>query len=352
MIKKTGKGPNKTINKNRFPSLLKQLWQTEAIKAKTNIVKSFMKAGVFPLNSKSIDRSRVIKNVTSNKDSSANVLTNNNQTNGSSSVIVVEISDDDSFIDNNYPRMHSTTASSRPGFSSFASSRDAITALDQVLEDTISNNSSHNADDDTDEDKDCVPNQYINSFSIKMSSTKKQTPSDEGSSTNKHRQLPSKNINFDSSDEDNDIMRNLSLEVSQKSVEVVKQPPAENSSRVKQPKSILSRKNNKRKRVGLQVIGFNTSDEEDAQTKQSQQSLKAITDTLQAVFAPSLQQKAIKPTKRTMLKRPSGQIMTEEDVIKQLEEKKKEKISKQSRSTARRSNGAKRRKSETHGTMR
>ncbi|CAF1140248.1 unnamed protein product [Rotaria magnacalcarata] len=165
-----------------------------------------------------------------------------------------------------------TTASSRPGFSSFGSSRNAITTLDQVLEDTISNNSSHNADDDTDEDEDYVPNLSTNSFSIKRLPTKKQTPSDEGSSTNKYH----------------------------------------------------------------------------AQTKQSQQSLKAITHTLQAVFAPSLQQTALKPTKRTMLKRSSGQIMTEEDVIKQLEEKRKQKISKQSRSTTGRFNGAKRRKSETH----
>ncbi|CAF3805914.1 unnamed protein product [Rotaria magnacalcarata] len=178
-----------------------------------------------------------------------------------------------------------TTASSRPGFSSFGSSRNAITTLDQVLEDTISNNSSHNADDDTDEDED-----YID-----------------------------------------DVVSKLSLEVSQESIEVVKQPPAKNSCRVKQPTSILSRKNSK-----------------NAQTKQSQQSLKAITHTLQAVFAPSLQQTALKPTKRTMLKRSSGQIMTEEDVIKQLEEKRKQKISKQSRSTTGRFNGAKRRKSETH----
>ncbi|CAF4101540.1 unnamed protein product [Rotaria magnacalcarata] len=178
-----------------------------------------------------------------------------------------------------------TTASSRPGFSSFASSRNAITTLDQVLEDTISNNSSHNADDDTDEDED-----YID-----------------------------------------DVVSKLSLEVSQESIEVVKQPPAKNSCRVKQPTSILSRKNSK-----------------NAQTKQSQQSLKAITHTLQAVFAPSLQQTALKPTKRTRLKRSSGQIMTEEDVIKQLEEKRKQKISKQSRSTTGRFNDAKRRKSETH----
>ena len=52
----------------------------------------------------------------------------------------------------------------------------------------------------------------------------------------------------------------------------------------------------------------------------SQQSLKAITDTLQTIFGSSKKQLPEKAKKRTVLKRSSGKIMAEADVINQMEE--------------------------------
>ena len=49
----------KSVNKSRFSDLLNQLFETKAIKNKNNIIKSFMRAGVFPLNPKPIDHSRI-----------------------------------------------------------------------------------------------------------------------------------------------------------------------------------------------------------------------------------------------------------------------------------------------------
>jgi hypothetical protein len=52
----------------------------------------------------------------------------------------------------------------------------------------------------------------------------------------------------------------------------------------------------------------------------SQQALKAISDTLQILFGSSSKQSPTKAKKRTILKRPGAQIMTEEHVIIQMEE--------------------------------
>jgi hypothetical protein len=61
----------KSINKTRFPQLLNQLFETEAIKNKNNIIKSFMRTGIFPLNPNSIDHSRILQNNESVVDSSS-----------------------------------------------------------------------------------------------------------------------------------------------------------------------------------------------------------------------------------------------------------------------------------------
>ena len=71
------------IGKDKFPSLLKQLWTSDPIGTKTNLVKSFMKAGIFPFNPDSINRSRIIKN-NANVDTHVSSITitpiNDNQT--------------------------------------------------------------------------------------------------------------------------------------------------------------------------------------------------------------------------------------------------------------------------------
>jgi hypothetical protein len=77
--------------------------------------------------------------------------------------------------------------------------------------------------------------------------------------------------------------------------------------------------------------------------------MKAITDTLQSVFGVSSKQTPIKSAKRTMLKQSQGQIMTEKDVIVQLEERKNQQNTKKSRPTSRKSNMTKRRKTEPNG---
>ena len=53
---------NQTITKSRFPSLLSQLWNWDPLQTKTNLIKSFMRSGVFPLNPNAIDRSKILKN--------------------------------------------------------------------------------------------------------------------------------------------------------------------------------------------------------------------------------------------------------------------------------------------------
>ncbi len=89
----------------------------------------------------------------------------------------------------------------------------------------------------------------------------------------------------------------------------------------------------------------------DTPTTNTQDSLKAITDTLQAIFGASSQQQPINPAKRTLLKRSGGQIMTEKDVIDQLQEQRK-KRTKQSHPIGQKSNDTKRRKAQTNGMFR
>ncbi|CAF2635350.1 unnamed protein product [Rotaria sp. Silwood2] len=76
----------------------------------------------------------------------------------------------------------------------------------------------------------------------------------------------------------------------------------------------------------------------------SQESLKAITNALQAVFPTPSKETSNKPAKPTVLDRNYGHIITEKHVIEQLEERKNKQNSKRSRSTSQKLNGTKRRK--------
>jgi hypothetical protein len=69
------------------------------------------------------------------------------------------------------------------------------------------------------------------------------------------------------------------------------------------------------------------------------------------MFGGSLQPSGTKSARPTVLKRSTGQIMTEENVIQQIEENNNKRKLKQSRSTSRKSNETKRRKTETHGMI-
>jgi hypothetical protein len=166
---------NKVIGKARFPSLLMQLWATDAIKTKTNVVKSFMKAGIFPLNRKSIDRSRIMKNSTANHNSSSTARTNtsntsfNSQTNLSTSNSF-QMLNNNSRIADNHQQMNIAVSSPPHIVSSFASSHDAISALDQVLKESALE------DSDDDDDEDYIPNKSTSiSLTTLTSKTKQQS---------------------------------------------------------------------------------------------------------------------------------------------------------------------------------
>ena len=64
-------------------------------------------------------------------------------------------------------------------------------------------------------------------------------------------------------------------------------------------------------------------------------SVTAIAATLENVFGRSSQNQASKATKRTVVKRSAGQIMTEQDVIDQIDQKRQET---EKRKTSRKSN--------------
>ncbi|CAF3725802.1 unnamed protein product [Rotaria socialis] len=176
------------------------------------------------------------------------------------------------------------------------SSRDVINALDQVLKHKTSRNNSnnnnkntsHNNDDgsdddhdnyDDEDDDDYAPNQSIGGPSIKKLFTKQQESLNKGLSTTKDPQMPPKIVSFDTLDENGNKNTNIALilttvfllddavnyitsKSSQQSINIKKKSQSKNVSRIKQPKSIVSQQNNKRKRGTLQVIGLNTSDAE------------------------------------------------------------------------------------------
>ena len=78
-----------------------------------------------------------------------------------------------------------------------------------------------------------------------------------------------------------------------------------------------------RKSIGqLCVLDDPHSDvESQSSSVRRMKTIEAITATLETVFAQSTDNQSNKSTKRTVLKRSAGQIMTEKDVIEQIEEK-------------------------------
>lgn len=61
---------------------------------------------------------------------------------------------------------------------------------------------------------------------------------------------------------------------------------------------------------------------------QRMNSIEAITSTLESVFSRSSEQQSNQRAKRTVLQRSSGQIMTEQDVINQIEQQQAKKTKK------------------------
>lgn len=83
---------------------------------------------------------------------------------------------------------------------------------------------------------------------------------------------------------------------------------------------------------------------------QSNASFQAIVDALRMVFASTPNEAEKKSKKRTQVKRPFGQVMTEERVIKQLENNKK-RTTKNSNATNTTYKSRKRRNSRSHGML-
>lgn len=210
---------NKVIAKGRFPALLMELWETDAIKAKTNIIKSFIKAGVFPFNPKAIDRSRILKNSTSINTSSSNTFSNTSDTSNIDLTSNPSTSSSYRTLDESNHAIHidqpitNIISSPQLRISSFSSSQEAISALDRVLQETKSYDSNDDNDDD-DEDEDYLPNKSISTSSTTVLSMAKEKPSSK-------------------------IL-----------------PAIEND------QSMLSRRGIKRKKRAVEVIGFETSDDE------------------------------------------------------------------------------------------
>lgn len=211
---------NRVIGKAQFPGLLKKLWKTDAV-GKTNIVKSFMKAGVFPLNSQAVDRSRVLKSKES-AVSSSNARSINHVVN-SRNTMTTAINPKDSHTDDSVRANAQAVASSTSSISRvaprFFCSRHAISYLDQVLQQTTCSDEddggsdsivSEQIDEASSDDND-VLNQYIPSQSAVR---KRKHSQSKQASTGKTRRRVSpekgrisakqarKMIGFDTSDEE------------------------------------------------------------------------------------------------------------------------------------------------------
>ncbi|CAF1550300.1 unnamed protein product, partial [Adineta ricciae] len=333
---------DKTINKARFPTLLNQLWQTDAINRKTNLIKSFMRAGVFPLNKQAIDVSRILKSSTSNTTSSATTdLHQNDITNttlpysrtqpvGLSTLLVSGHSSSTHFY-----------------ASSFATSQRAILTLNQVLDDTTLNNNDsrdnnednmvldedidgfhdkNDDDDDDDDDDDNDDNDHDDS-------DESYTPESSSKALGKRKRSPSETIRIDTSDDDDTQVSTSYRKTSNSTTAQTSSKKSKGNSKESSSESMA-----KRKRVEFKLIGSDISDEEDILPERSQDSLTPIKDTLQTLFGSSSQAQETGSTKRTMLKRHNGKIMTENDVIDQLEEQQRKKKEKKPRTTYRKTN--------------
>ncbi|CAF4627833.1 unnamed protein product [Rotaria sp. Silwood2] len=177
---------NNTVGKVRFPALLSQLWATNAIKQKTNIVKSFMKTGIFPLNPTSIDWSKILQDKTSMDISSSTDATTtcfNDQMNKSNSRSIFNISNvpdnnnDSSITD---PSINNILIPTATITSDFDSSPQAISALDRVLDETTLDN--------YDEDEDYLPNCSISTSMHTMTLSNNRQSRSKRKSTSQHQQ--------------------------------------------------------------------------------------------------------------------------------------------------------------------
>jgi hypothetical protein len=234
---------NRVIGKAQFPTLLEKLWKTNAVE-KTNIVRSFMKAGVFPLNSKVIDRSRVLKSSDSTPLSSDthSIDPIGNSKKKTLTMINPKDSNGSSSVDANAQVVNSSTSAIRRAAPGFTSSRQALVYLDRVLEETMCNDDEDDcdADDNHADDDDFDVSEGIDEASSddentlyqyipNQSAAPKRThgPSDEAPVRRDRHSSPSAKrlsseqqarriIGFDTSDEEGADLLFISLSLSNK----------------------------------------------------------------------------------------------------------------------------------------
>ena len=216
------------IGKARFPSLLSELWATNAIKVKNNIVKSFMKAGVFPFNSNSIDRSRILQSSASSTTTPLDLSSRATSTDQASQTIRASGSAPVVADRDNVAADRSTVHA----ISSFASSREAISALNDVLEQTKAFEDDGDSDSDTDDDRSLFRKRRDLPSSISPAANQKHSSRSAHSlaadkseaarsrSNAKRKRTIARLVGFDTSDEDGNA-QDLSLALSSISISLL-----------------------------------------------------------------------------------------------------------------------------------
>ncbi len=209
-----------TVGKGRFPSLLKQLWTNDPTAMKTNMVKSFMKAGVFPLNPNAIDRSKIIQNNTNT--STPNVTTTSISNNQTATI-------------NNKSSQPTTNSSS------FTSSHQAIAALNEILEKTKSNKNFVSEDSNDDQE---------NSVEDEVNDEEDDGEADEDEDEDEGEEYLPSESNFTRSYSSSSSNGKQNTQ-SNKTITTENQHPF-----------LLQQKKNRRNRKSSNIIGFNTSEED------------------------------------------------------------------------------------------
>ncbi|CAF4113637.1 unnamed protein product, partial [Rotaria sordida] len=359
----------KTISKSQFPSLLKQMWTLDPIRTQTNVVKSFITAGIFPFNPNSIDRTRILKNKANADKHISSVPTNSANDNQTKITINIPYSHQattSSFTYSHQAPTSSFISSRQATTSSFTSSHQAIATLDRIIEETQSINNDIE-DLDNDEDEEYCPPESTSTSSTSVSSDKQQkSRSNKILITKDHQSIllqqekkrkrkSSTIIGFNTSEDDDNENLDLSMSTSQQSFKTKYELQPKKSLPSKHHQTMSSEEQKKRMKLAFKTVGFDTSDEDDvvpnSSTSNPQKSLQAITDAIQTVFSTPPDKTPKQRSKRTVLNRSNGQIITEKIVIEQLEERKNKQRSKQSRSNNRTTNEKKRKKQGKNGMI-
>jgi hypothetical protein len=232
----------KNIGKSEFPSLLKQMWTSDPIGMKTNLLKSFIKAGIFPFNPNSIERSRIMKNNTNVDKYKSSVSTNSANDNQTTTI--------------NIPSSHQATTSS------FTSSHQAIATLDRVLEETKSINSDI---EDLNDDEGDAGND-LNDDAGDAGKDLNDDVGDAGKDLNDDAGDAGEDLNDDEDDDskDEEYCPPKSTFTSSKSVSFNKQQKSQPGKTVttKDHQPVLLRQQKKRKRKSSNMIGFDTSEDD------------------------------------------------------------------------------------------